>query len=312
MMTRRGLIWGVLALAWTMAATGFVPVPGSSVLKRVPSLYNGELSVLEDSGHGTRFLLARSRQGLVVQSTIDLSHKQDLTMGYFQIMALLTGLHPKPELVFNMGLGGGALPRFHLGKYPKSQIVSAEIDPTVIDLAKQFFFVSDSRHRILEGDGYGVLKAQPGQYDVIWVDTVTPKEGPKAFIQATDLKALRDHLKEGGLIVANLGESKTTESFSGVEHGYRQGFAHGIRVKSPMPLHDETPDAILSLVRAGSKERVPELLPSYFVVVGDSGSLSCAAFWTLYQKWTHAKTISAGWGSKDADSGKVQGICTDL
>jgi hypothetical protein len=306
-MTKRGAFFlSFFALLVTVtASTGFVPLPGSVMLKKVASPFNGDLSVLEDQAHGVRYLLARSRQGLVVQSTINLVRKQELTMGYFQLMALLTALHPRPEQVFNMGLGGGALSRFHLGKYPKSQVVSAEIDPAVIDLANQYFYVSDARHRIVVGDGFDALKAQSAQYDVVWVDTITPKEGPKAYVQARNLNVLREHLKADGLIVANLGESKTTESFSGVERSYHQGYAHGIRVRSPLPLHDETPAAILTLVTAGTGESVPELLPSYFVAVGNQASLNCAEFWKLYRKWKSAKAIQLDWGTTD-------GVCDDL
>lgn len=298
--------------ALVLATAAFVPAPGLQVLKKVASVYNGELTILEDSKHSARYLLAQSRQSLVLQSRIDLGHKQELTMGYFQVMALLTALHPHPDQVFNMGLGGGALPRFHLGRYPKSEVVTAEIDASVISLAKEFFFVTDARHKIIEGDGFDTLKIQPGKFDVVWVDTITPKEGPKAYIQAKYLNVLRDHLGENGLIVANLGESKSPESFAGVERGYRQGYAHGIRIKSPMPLADETPDRVLSLVKTDASESVPALQPSFFVAVGNQDGLNCASFWTLFGKWKAAKSLDISWGSADADDGKAPGVCQDL
>jgi SAM-dependent methyltransferase len=290
-----------------LATAGFVPAPGVQTLKKVASVYNGDLTVLEDPKQGSRYLLAQSRQSLVLQSRIDLGRKQELTMGYFQIMALMTALHPHPDHVFNMGLGGGALPRFHLGRYPKSEVVTAEIDAAVIDLAKEFFYVSDARHRIVEGDGFDTLKMQPGKFDVVWVDTITPKEGPKAYIQARYLNVLRDHLGENGLIVANLGESKNTESFAGVERSYRQGYAHGIRVKSPLLLTDETPERILALLKENSGVRAPELEPSFFVAVGNQEGLNCASFWKRYHEWKAAKSLEISWGTD-----KAEGVCQDL
>jgi hypothetical protein len=190
--------------------------------------------------------------------------------------------------------------------------VTAEIDAAVIDLAKEFFFVTDARHRIVEGDGFDTLKIQPGKFDVVWVDTITPKEGPKAYIQAQYLNVLRDHLAENGLIVANLGESKNPETFEGVERGYRQGYAHGIRIKSPLPLPDETPDRVLSLVKTESGESVPALQPSFFVAVGNGEGITCASFWALFKKWKATKSVDIGWGSREADEGKVAGVCQDL
>jgi predicted O-methyltransferase YrrM len=304
MATQSTRLGSAFLLVLGFVGAGFVAAPGTEVLKKVSSVYNGELTVLEDEAHGARFLLAQSRQGLVLQSRIDLTRKQELTMGYFQVMALLTGLHPAPEHVFNMGLGGGALPRFHLGRYPKSEVVSVEIDPAVIDLAKQYFYVTDNRHRIVEGDGFEILKLQPGKFDVVWVDTITPKEGPKAYIPAKYLNVLKDHLSDGGIIVANLGEWRNPESFSGVERSYRQGYEHGIRVKSPLPLRDEEPGTVLSLVQASAGETVPELQPSYFVAVGNTASLSCANFMSLYKKWRATRTLAIEW--------KGDGICKDL
>ena len=270
------------------------PAPRPQVVERVKSLFNGELAVVDYAG--VRYLLAQSRFGEVLQSTMDLDHKDKLGMDYLQVMALLTGLHPDPALVYDLGLGGGGLIRFHLHHYSKSRIDSAEIDPNVIGLAKKYFDVQSPRHRIFYGEGFDVLQRQGGKYDVIWVDDVLSKKGPKAFIKTEYLKTLRDRLAARGILVANLGEASKPEFYSEVVRDYRRDYSRGILIKSPIPHYVDAMQSIRMAAFPGAAPKIPARLPAYLIAVGDEPSLNCARFWELYRKWTAERVISVSWG----------------
>jgi spermidine synthase len=290
------------------------PIPKPVLLERVHSQFNGDLAVLDYQGG--RYLLAQSRLGAILDSAMDLRQKDRLMQDYLQVMALLTGLHPDPESIYNLGLGGGELIRFHLHQYGRSHIDSAEIDPHVVVIAKKFFDVSNDRHRILEGEGFDLLKRQPSKYDVIWVDDVISKEGPKAFVKAEYLDALHDRLSDKGVLVANLGEAPEPKYFSEVERDYRRGYAHGIRIKSPIPqyaaiLHAMESVAFPSSPSSWNSSETPTRLPSFLIAVGNPPTLNCAHFWELYRKWTDQKLISIRWDSKQSIA-QPNLLCQDL
>jgi predicted membrane-bound spermidine synthase len=226
-----------------------------TVLEKVQSLYNGELAVLDYQGE--RYLIAQSRQERVLHSAMDLAHKERAVLRYTQILALLTRLHPQPDAVYNLGLGGGALARFHLHEYEKSHVDSAEIDPSVVTVDKKYFDITNPRHKIFEGEGFDILQQQTTKYDVIWVDDILSKKGPKAFIPASQLKTLQDRLNPNGIIVANLGGAQSSTYFSEVEQGYHRGYSHAIRIKSPFIKMNETLDVLVKRLFPGKRKPFP-------------------------------------------------------
>jgi hypothetical protein len=299
-----------LAVMSASSAGAAIKPPAPMVLERMNSVYNGELVVLDYDGG--RYLLAKSRVGIVLHSAMDLKHKEQLKLGYLQIMALLTGLHPEPSHVYDLGLGGGELIRFQLHQSSKNLIDSAEIDPNVILIAKKYFDVQNPRHHILEGEGFDLLKRQSTKYDIIWVDDILSKKGPKAFVNSAQLDVLRGRLNDRGVLVANLGEARESKYFSEVERDYQRGYSHGIRIKSPVSEQSRTLAKLSAIAFPGNGKLVPALLPTYLLAVGNDSDLTCARFWDLYRKWTLEKRITVRWGSASPDSRLRNEICQEL
>jgi len=112
----------------------------------------------------------------------------------------------KPKLrVLNVGLGAGALAMHVAHHCPTAQLETIEVDPTMIDLARNFFgfdghveladALTAVRRRAAEGDGY----------DVVMVDcfdnkSVAPSCNNERFVQA--LIALV--VKQGGVIAQHV------------------------------------------------------------------------------------------------------------
>jgi len=294
-------------LIFTAIAAAHGNVQAPVVLERVQSPYNGELAVLDYQGE--RFLIAQSRQGRVLHSAMDLAHKDRVVLGYTQLMAILTALHPHPDNVYNLGLGGGALTRFHLHEYDKSRVDSAEIDPSVVALDMKYFDVTNPRHRIFEGEGFEILQRQTAKYNVIWVDDILSKKGPKAFVPASQLKTLHDRLLDDGMIVANLGGAKNSTYFSEVEQGFHRGYSHAIRIKSPVFKIGASLNILSEAAFPGKSQNIPAMLPTYLLAVGNQNNLTCARFWDLYHKWIDEKKISVDWDQTNLNTGE---LCQDL
>ena len=273
-----------------VAEPAFASIPHAEILERISSPYNGELTVVDSNG--SRYLLASAIRGTLLQSSMSLSHKEALTSDYLRIMALMTGIHPKKDLnIFNLGLGGGNLPRFQLNTCKKCRIQSVEIDPTVIQIAKKYFNVTDPRHTILDGEGFRTLSARSEKFDVVWIDAALPKEGPRAYMKAEDLHSLRDHISPAGIIVTHLGSPRSENSFKEVENGFKRYYSHGIRIR--IPAQDVTgtlaglQPTVTSKNLEGHSLPAGHSLPDHLIAVGNSPTLSCKRFWAFYRQWRH-------------------------
>jgi len=284
------LSWIVSGIFLALFATGFIPPTKVEIVARKPSVYNGELMVLESAG--SRYLIAKSNRGIVLQSHLALAEHDEIKAEYLQVMAMLTSMHPQPAQVFNLGLGGGALPRFHLARFPKSEVESAEIDPAVIDVARKYFFVNNPRHTVLTGEGFDVLRSRTKKFDVVWVDAITPKEGPKAYLRAEHIQALQDHLRPDGLVVANLGEARSVETIEELERSYRRSFKYGVRVRLPESARRQTLETLKALVATSDVALDQPVLPIYFVAVGNNPSVNCGSFLAAYGKVHELRSAS--------------------
>lgn len=248
---------------------------------RRSSSFNGTVRVVDLEG--TRRLITGSGQKRLLQSSMDLEQPHRLVDDYTQIISVLTSLHPSPRRVLNIGLGGGVLPRFHLHRHAESRVKSVEIDPVVIELATEFFGVVDPRHTILEGDGAAVLRESADRFDVIWIDAYTAGEGvPDVFTEREFIDQLPTKLDSGGIVVANLW-AKEPADFEGLVADYRRGFSHGVRVGIPGAFND-------------------------IVAVGDSSSLTCAAFRETLQSWSSRGLTDLRW----TEDTPVAERCSDL
>lgn len=78
------------------------------------------------------------------------------------------------QKVLMLGLGGGSIQRAYHHYYTNVTIDTAEMDPMVITVAKEYFTVKESpRLRIHQSDGRVFLKRSTNTYDVILADAYT-------------------------------------------------------------------------------------------------------------------------------------------
>lgn len=111
--------------------------------------------------------------------------------------------------VLMMGLGGGSAQRSYQYYYPQVNIDTVELDPVVIAVASQYFFVKPNpKHRIIRSDGRQYLRRSGKKYDVILMDAYTANRygsfipyqlATKEFFQLAN-----GHLTDNGVIAYNV------------------------------------------------------------------------------------------------------------
>jgi spermidine synthase len=111
--------------------------------------------------------------------------------------------------VLMIGLGGGSVQRAYGHYYPSLTIETAEIDPTVVRVAKEYFgFEESERQRIHVMDGRVHLRRTETKYDAIFLDAYV-KNLYGSFIPyhlATRefFGLARDHLTTNGVVAYNV------------------------------------------------------------------------------------------------------------
>jgi spermidine synthase len=123
--------------------------------------------------------------------------------------------HPAPKKILLIG-GGANGSVVQVLKHPTVERVDyVELDPTLIDMARQFFpaqsapFISDSRVHIHYADGRLYLKTSRDQFDVIILDLPDPQTAQlNRFYTAEFFQSASEHLAPGGLLALQLRASE--------------------------------------------------------------------------------------------------------
>jgi len=120
---------------------------------------------------------------------------------YFNLAFLFT---PDVERVLFIGGGGFSGPKQFLDYYPDVYVDVVEVDPEVVRVAKEYFYVvEDPRLGVFVDDGRTFL-SDAGEYDVIVLDAYSKAYVPFHLMTLEFFEALDEHLSPEGVIVSNL------------------------------------------------------------------------------------------------------------
>ena len=125
---------------------------------------------------------------------------------YFH-MALLW--HARLTNVLMVGLGGGSTQRSFEHYYPDVTIHTVEIDPSVVQVAKDYFnFKESKRQQVHVADGRVFLRRTPVRYELIILDAYVQGRYGSAIPQHLATKEffelVRDHLSPSGVVAFNV------------------------------------------------------------------------------------------------------------
>lgn len=182
---------------WFAEADPFAPLQYRYPIKRV--LYSRRsrfqtIQVMENEFFGRMLVLDR-----VVQLT-----ERDEFLYHEMLAHVPLHSHPAPARVLVIGGGDGGTLREVLKHPSVQQAVLVELDPRVVEVAKQFFRAlavgfSDPRVTVLHDDGARCLRETEERFDAILVDSTDPVGPARSLSTPQFFRAAAQALDDGGI-----------------------------------------------------------------------------------------------------------------
>jgi spermidine synthase len=124
---------------------------------------------------------------------------------YAQAMSIAPIYPETPKKILMLGLGGGTLSTYFGRFMPDAEIDTVEIDRRVIDVAKQYFGLTESpRVRYLDGDGRVFLNRSKDRYDLILLDAYRGGFVPFHLLTKEFYTLVKQRLTPGGAVASNV------------------------------------------------------------------------------------------------------------
>ena len=142
----------------------------------------------------------------MVQSAMRLSAPNHLELVYTQCMMGFTLFHPQPENMLMIGLGGGSLAKFVYHRLPQVQTTVIEINPQIVAIARDHFFVpaDDARLQVMTAEGGEFVASHPRSADILMVDGFDDGRQVPSLCSQDFYDRARGALKRNGVLVVNL------------------------------------------------------------------------------------------------------------
>lgn len=157
------------------------------------------LQVVDEDGVRTMYLDGAPQSAMYVDG------RDGYPFEYSKYLHIPMLMQSDVDRVLFIGGGGFSTPKRYLEEYPNVTVDVVELDPEVIDAAKQYFAVPDSpRLNIYRGDGRNFLEGSNRTYDVIVLDAYRKDRVPFQLTTVEFMHLASDHLDQDGVLVANL------------------------------------------------------------------------------------------------------------
>jgi spermidine synthase len=157
-----------------------------------------------------------------VQGAMRIAQPYELALEYTREMMaalLMREASGFPRDVLLIGLGAGSQAKFLYRHCPQAHITAVEIEPRVVEVAREHFELPDdpARLEIVVGDGFEYVRTAGRTFDLILVDGFNQHAHPGDLNTLPFYEACRARLSDQGLLAANL---------IGLSRNYKGGFAH--------------------------------------------------------------------------------------
>jgi len=140
-----------------------------------------------------------------LQSAMNLKDPTGLRLIYSRYTSLAFALRPDAKKMLLIGLGGGSIPKKLQKEFPNLEMDVVEIDPEVIQIAKNHFNVREGKNlRLHAQDGRLFLNRSANQYDIIMIDAYYSDAMPFHLATKEFFELAQRKLTPNGIIVANL------------------------------------------------------------------------------------------------------------
>jgi spermidine synthase len=207
-------------LAVLFSSAGLAAAQGK-LLYQKQSPYS--MVVVTEDDHGMRTLSFGT--GGVRQSVVKVGDPDHLELPYAPVMLSGLALCPDPSRMLVVGLGGGSIPSFLHKHYPKTRIDAVEIDPVVVEVAKQFFGLNeDETLKTYVQDGRQFIEERPNTYDIIFLDAFGSESIPYHLATREFLQAVRRSITAQGAVLADVWGPGANRLYPSMVRTYQEVF----------------------------------------------------------------------------------------
>jgi spermidine synthase len=171
---------------------------GDSTIELYRSNSNfGILQVLDHQETGFRFLL----NDYLVQNTYDPMRRQSVSLFTYMLHDLAHAYTSQIQSALCIGLGIGIVPTLLVEQGIEVDVV--EINPPVVDVARDYFDCPVDRFRVVLGDGRHFLHQSTNCYDTIILDAFLGDSSPVHLMTREAFESMRRLLRPKGTVVIN-------------------------------------------------------------------------------------------------------------
>lgn len=211
-------------------------IAADNIIHRQKSLYR---NIVVQESNNQRCLIFAVRKGDKNQTCMDLNDSKRIVFPYVRMIFAGLLVNPEPRSMLIIGLGGGTIPTALAELFPEVPMDVVEIDPAVVEVARQFFdykertgvtvHVLDARIYIKRA---GLLQKK---YDMVILDAFTGDYIPEHLMTKEFLQETRTLLTESGVLVANT--FSTSDLYDHESVTYAAVFEELINFKMPGTLN---------------------------------------------------------------------------
>jgi spermidine synthase len=144
-------------------------------------------------------------KALFVESAFNPKDEFELPAPYTRFMTAGLAYAGNVSSILEIGFGGGRTAWYLHRSLPEVPIVSAEIDPVVVDLSRKYFGIRDEPNfKVDNEDGRQFLTHATGRFDMILLDAYHGPFVPFHMLTKEFYGLVAGRLAEGGVVLQNL------------------------------------------------------------------------------------------------------------
>jgi spermidine synthase len=154
---------------------------------------------------GRRYLKA-AKENLSVLGGMDIAHPDKLVFRFARVMMGFLAFNDTPRDILMVGLGTGLQAKYIIKNLPHTNLAAVEIDPEMVDIARQHFHVPEDseRFKTIIADGKEYMRAHPSSCDVILSDVFVSERVPDSFTTRDYYVDCHNALRKDGILSINL------------------------------------------------------------------------------------------------------------
>jgi spermidine synthase len=210
----------VLAVLALLALTALAAA-AEKVLYEKPSAYNNIIVTEDDSG----YRVLRFEKGGARQTIAKPGDPTFLGFAYTKVAFAGLALAQEPRRIMIVGLGGGTMPMFLRHYYPNATIDVVDIDPDVVNVAREYFgFREDANLRAHVGDGRKFVESVREPYDVVFLDAFGTRNVPPHLTTLEFMRAVRRSVTPGGVVIGNIWGRPVNPLYDSMVRTYQEVF----------------------------------------------------------------------------------------